>query len=57
MEKNKYNTEGNREGYWEYYHNNGTIWLKGNYTNDKKEGYWEEYFSNGKIFLMEYFVI
>jgi antitoxin component YwqK of YwqJK toxin-antitoxin module len=57
MEKNKYNTEGNREGYWEYYHNNGTIWFKGNFINGIRIGYWEEYFNNGKMYSKEYFYI
>lgn len=57
MEKNKYNTEGNREGYWEYYHNNGNIWFKVNYKNGTFNGYLESYSSNGELHTKVYFYI
>ena len=54
MSKNKYNTEGKKEGYWEEYWDNGNIWYKGNFTNDNYHGYWEWHFKNGDIWYKEY---
>jgi antitoxin component YwqK of YwqJK toxin-antitoxin module len=49
MSKNKYNTEGKKEGYWEEYHENGELWYKGSYTNGIMDGYWEFYYSDGGL--------
>ena len=48
---NELNESGNKIGYWEWYHNNGEIRSKGNYSDDgKKIGYWEDfYYRNGEI--------
>ena len=32
---------GNRNGYWEHYNNNGHLWEKGNYVNNLRHGKWE----------------
>jgi hypothetical protein len=45
------NQNGNREGEWIYYYDNGKIGSKGNYVNDKKEGEWIDYHKNGEIRL------
>ena len=46
---NQYDPEGNKQGYWEYYHPNGKLLSKGNYINNKKEGNWESYWNNGDL--------
>ncbi len=35
--------------YWYYFHKNGLIKSKGNYTDNLKNGYWFYYNSNGQI--------
>jgi hypothetical protein len=30
---------GLRQGYWEFYHSNSTLFTKGNFVNDEEEGY------------------
>ena len=57
MSKNKYNTEGKKEGYWEEYWGGGKIYSKGNYINDIKVGYWEYYhFFNSIIYYKEFYL-
>jgi len=46
-EINKYNSDGNREGYWEWYNSDGALMSKGNYKDGNREGYWERYNSDG----------
>ena len=31
--KNGYNEQGQKHGYWEFYHENGQLWYKGDYLN------------------------
>ena len=45
---NQYDSEGRRQGYWEYYQD-GKLYSKGNYINGEREGYWETYHSNGQL--------
>ena len=40
-------SEGKKEGYWIYYHENGQLSGKGNYKDGKKHGCWEGYLING----------
>ena len=47
---NQYDNEGFKQGYWEEYHDNGELFFKGNYKDDKKDGYWEYYWSNGNVY-------
>jgi antitoxin component YwqK of YwqJK toxin-antitoxin module len=44
-----YNEWGQRHGYWEEYHSNGKLWIKGNFVNGKAHGYFEWYYSNGQL--------
>jgi uncharacterized protein len=46
---NQYDYEGNKQGYWESYHYNGSIYGKGNYINGKKDGYWLFYTLDGVL--------
>jgi antitoxin component YwqK of YwqJK toxin-antitoxin module len=46
---NQYDMDGRKQGYWEYYYENGRIRSKGNYVNGIWEGNWEWYYDNGKI--------
>ena len=43
------NDKGQRHGYWEYYHPNGTLMYKGNYVNGNRYDYWESYYGNDKL--------
>ena len=40
---------GEEEGAWIRYRDNGQLYSKGNYKNGKKEGAWISYFSNGQL--------
>ena len=40
---------GEREGDWVHYWDNGQLKSKGNYTNGKKEGVWVHYWDNGRL--------
>ena len=40
---------GNREGNWEHYWENGQLGMSGDYKNGKQEGYWEYYSENGQL--------
>jgi hypothetical protein len=46
---NQYDSEGRRQGYWEYYQD-GKLYSKGNYINGEREGYWETYHSNDQLY-------
>ena len=48
---NQYDSEGNKQGYWENYNTNGKIESKGNYINNIRDGYWEYYYPNGQLFI------
>lgn len=45
---NKYDEEGERHGYWEWYWDNGNLLSKGNYHNGNRIGLWEWYV-NGEL--------
>ena len=53
---NQYNSQGNREGYWEWYFKNGQLMCKGHYVNGKEEGYWEWYYDNGQLSFKSHYV-
>jgi hypothetical protein len=38
-----------REGVWVDYHENGQLFTKSNYKNDKREGAWVGYYENGQL--------
>ena len=40
---------GEREGPWVYYHDNGQLMHKGDYKNGEKEGPWVCYHDNGQL--------
>ena len=46
---------GNPDGYWEVYHDNGQLHFKGTYRNREEVGYWIIYDMNGQLTLKEYF--
>ncbi len=46
---NKRNKQGQREGCWEDFYDNGQLIYKGNFINGKKEGYWEHYLPSGEV--------
>jgi GH24 family phage-related lysozyme (muramidase)/antitoxin component YwqK of YwqJK toxin-antitoxin module len=46
---NQYDIDGRKQGIWYEYHDNGELFLKGNYINGEKEGHWEFYYDNGKL--------
>lgn len=41
---NQYDIDGRKQGYWEYYFDDGEIQSKGSYINGKEEGIWEWYY-------------
>ena len=41
--------EGKKEGYWEYYFENGQLWKKGKYQNGNREGLWVSHYPDGKL--------
>jgi len=44
------NDKGQQHGYWERYYNDGKLWYKGFFHNNKQVGYEEDYYwDNGKI--------
>ena len=49
VKKNRYNSNGKRHGYWEFYHDNGQLWMKGNFINGDPDGIWEYYHKNGDL--------
>ena len=46
---NLFDENGNKHGYWEWYHTNGQLHYKGNYVNGNKHGYFESYWDNGEL--------
>jgi len=54
--KNQYNSEGKKDGYWEWYYNNGTLMCRGNYINGDYDGYWEEYYGDGNTWSKGNFI-
>ena len=40
---------GEREGHWVIYYENGRLWYKGAYKNGKQEGPWLWYHDNGQL--------
>jgi uncharacterized protein len=40
---------GIKEGLWNYYHDNGQLYSKGNYKNGNQDGYWVHYHENGQL--------
>ena len=55
LDKNQYDEQGKRHGYWELYRTNGSLWYICNYVNGEVHGLWESYYSNGKIYYKEYY--
>ena len=41
---------GQREGAWVHYYENGQLEYKGNFKNGKAEGAWVRYWGNGQLF-------
>ena len=41
--------DGQREGYWSNYYENGQLKLKGKYKNGVAEGEWVYYYDNGQL--------
>jgi antitoxin component YwqK of YwqJK toxin-antitoxin module len=46
---NRYNSNGEPEGYWEGYYSNGVLWFKGSFVNGIRDGYWEIFYDNGEL--------
>ena len=42
-----YFVNGQKDGNWEFFYNNSTLWKKGKYKFDLKNGYWITKFENG----------
>ena len=46
---NQRDENGNRNGHWEWYYENGQLLYKCEYRHGKVYGLWEDYWSNGQI--------
>jgi antitoxin component YwqK of YwqJK toxin-antitoxin module len=57
MEKNQFNKEGKREGYWELHWDNGKLASKGYYINGERVGFWEFDYSDGEPMFKKYFFV
>ena len=44
-----YFKDGEKNGKWIYYYEDGTLWSKGYFKNGKIDGYNETYYPNGKL--------
>lgn len=56
MVKNQYNTNGKKDGYWEFnYANHDKLYSSGYYENDIRVGEWKYYYTNGQIWTSGYF--
>ena len=53
--KNRTDRNGLKQGYWEYYYENGNILSKGSYKDDKAEGMWEYYYTDGSLYNKKLF--
>jgi antitoxin component YwqK of YwqJK toxin-antitoxin module len=40
---------GDENGYWKWYHENGKLYKEGKYNHGSKDGVWKTYHENGKI--------
>ncbi len=49
IEEGGVDEDGNREGIWQEYFENGAVKAKGKYIKNLKEGKWEFYYKNGTI--------
>lgn len=43
------NADGEKDGLWKEYFDNGKLMIIGNYIEGKKDGIWKEYFENGQL--------
>lgn len=43
------NTDGYKNGSWEYFYSTGELMSKGQYKNNKKQGMWNYYYQDGKV--------
>lgn len=46
---NRLDASGRKQGLWKFFHDNGTVRLEGNFSNDLKDGYFKEYDEDGKL--------
>lgn len=56
---NQYNSNGNREGYWERYLENGKLGYKSNFRDGNYIGYWIDSISlstDNIIYLHKFFI-
>lgn len=56
QEINQRNSEGNQEGYWEEFHQDGSLWAKTFYKNGQKHGYRITYDYDGSVVYFWHFV-
>jgi antitoxin component YwqK of YwqJK toxin-antitoxin module len=46
-EINQRDTQGRRQGVWEEYYENGSLWWRVHYHHGELQGLWESYLSDG----------
>ena len=47
---NQLDENGNRNGHWEWYYENGQISSKGGYKEGQQHGLWVVYWSDGQLY-------
>jgi uncharacterized protein len=53
---NQYDKEGFRHGSWMWFHENGSIHLRGWYREGKRNGYFREFSNDGKLIGLSFYV-
>ncbi len=51
--KNRTDRSGRKQGYWEYYYDNGVLYSKGSYKDGYKVGMWDFYKEDGSLDYMK----
>ena len=51
-----HNDKDQAHGLWITYRENGHLWFKGEWVNDKEVGIWYFYHMNGEVRLKQYYI-
>ena len=51
VRKRNHYKDGNKDGYWESFHDNGKLSEKGKYKKGLRVGIWESYHDNGQLWV------
>jgi antitoxin component YwqK of YwqJK toxin-antitoxin module len=53
---NQYDSEGNKDGYWEDYYSDGGVYSQGNFKNNYQDGEWKYYYGDGTLWVIGNFI-